>query len=817
MTRSSWTHRKGDRKRVVVIGAGVAGMTAAHELVERGYEVEVVEMSAQPFDPDVPRIGGMARTSWARVPPVDPEQEVSGTPAGQPIQLLTDHAPPPIDMKLADLRSWEAAQFDSSLQALPHRRERTLIRAKGEAAATAAKAAKAAKAAALDANDPIDRVSVISSRELSADERGMLRQMLRDYGVTWGVVPAADELGPEDARVQIAMEGSRVAGEHGFRFFPSFYRHMFDTMKRIPIEEAAIGGSAGVLTADSPRTVFDALLSAEVLQLGLAPVGDRARSFDIARRPMRSVQDIRAFFAHVLENAGYRGEDLFRLAHRYAEYLTSAPVRRTERYEKMSWSEFLGLHERFSEYFASHVNSGAQALVAMSSETNDARTIGSIAMQLTLDQMRDNPSDYTDGTLRGPTTIELFEPWQAYLVSQGVRFACAELAGFYGSGMAVRPAFGRRRPARDGDPLDRRSFTLADIAPADYYVVTVPVDKFQALFDRDGRSTAVWIAPEGAPPLLSRGDLLDANQLHLQIDDHKGHHGGAGASENNDDIAKVLAFPLGDVAKHPDTGPLRYMSGIQFYFPADVRVILGHTVCLDSAWGVSYISQVQYWQDHIRDQSGVRGIFSAIFTRFEEKAAGGVGNELKTALECTADEIADRVWRQILEAWDEEKYGKLPQPEYYYLDESLRYVEQTRTWANDTPYLVNRVGDWDKRGGVRLLNGNYAYRMQLGHTVFAGAFMRTQTRLNTMEAANESGRRAVNAVLEHDHAPHQLCNLWNIEDHEIPDARPLRELDARVFARGGRHIMRHAGFEVVLRTMPWDLLRLGLPTTRESP
>lgn len=30
-------------------------------------------------------------------------------------------------------------------------------------------------------------------------------------------------------------EQSRLPGEHGFRFFPSFYRHVFDTMSRIPV------------------------------------------------------------------------------------------------------------------------------------------------------------------------------------------------------------------------------------------------------------------------------------------------------------------------------------------------------------------------------------------------------------------------------------------------------------------------------------------------------------------------------------------------------------------------------------------------------
>src|SRR5436189_4967196 len=44
------------RGKVHVLGAGIAGLTAAHELVERGYEVHVYEASFQP--------GGKAATQY---------------------------------------------------------------------------------------------------------------------------------------------------------------------------------------------------------------------------------------------------------------------------------------------------------------------------------------------------------------------------------------------------------------------------------------------------------------------------------------------------------------------------------------------------------------------------------------------------------------------------------------------------------------------------------------------------------------------------------------------------------------------------------
>src|SRR5690349_18908296 len=43
-------------KKVIILGAGVAGMSAAHELIERGFEVEVYERN--------PIAGGKARSVY---------------------------------------------------------------------------------------------------------------------------------------------------------------------------------------------------------------------------------------------------------------------------------------------------------------------------------------------------------------------------------------------------------------------------------------------------------------------------------------------------------------------------------------------------------------------------------------------------------------------------------------------------------------------------------------------------------------------------------------------------------------------------------
>src|SRR4051794_2767425 len=44
---NSTCRSKGMRQKVIVVGAGVGGLTAAHELIERDFEVHVIERRSQ--------------------------------------------------------------------------------------------------------------------------------------------------------------------------------------------------------------------------------------------------------------------------------------------------------------------------------------------------------------------------------------------------------------------------------------------------------------------------------------------------------------------------------------------------------------------------------------------------------------------------------------------------------------------------------------------------------------------------------------------------------------------------------------------------
>jgi uncharacterized protein with NAD-binding domain and iron-sulfur cluster len=776
-------------KRVVVVGGGIAGLTAAQELAERGYEVEVVENAADPYTPGQPRLGGMARTAWARVPL--PSQDAplveravaaaAPTEGSSPFDrkaLKADDVPAPVILTFNGEVPPSVDKVGLARVVVNYCADK-----KNEATLSliAVKSEADAQASSVLGTLGDDRVAELMKRWISTEvvDRNFTLSVLRNnkyVGVGY---------------LQVGVQSARVPGEHGFRFFPSFYRHMFDTMQRIPIPEVSLDDPpvfGSVLQADSARTVFDNLISGTSVDLAFAPDPDAKRkqegrrAFTVPRTPVTSQEASRRMKANALEKAGYRGLDVVRLMTKYLEYMTSSPERRRQEYEQQSWADFMGLSGGgYSPYFAGQVNGGAQALVAMSTKTNDARTIGTPATQLILDQLRSGPR--TDGILNGPTSTALFAPWQTYLQTLGVRFTCAKLCGFRSEGMAVLPVFG----AGAG---------TVNVDPADYYVMAIPVVDFQRL-----------VPEQPSAALSGRAELLEANRQCLQLEDDVP---GMSEGEDRDDFRKCLEFSVNDYVAKPDEGPFRYMSGIQFFFARNVSLIGGHSMCPDSPWGVCYLSQAQYWQDRQRGDNGVRGVVSATFTQFEVEAAGRDG-VAKAAFNCTAAEIADRVWCQIAEAWDEKTHGPLPDPEYFYLDENLTRGSDGR-WTNKTPYLVNDIDTWPKRGGVRTDDDDYRYVLQFGHTVFAGVFMRTWTRMNTMEAANETGRRAANAILAHDNADATPCPLWNMENNEIPELLALRDLDRRVLARGGKHPIRSNAFEMLLRATPWDLMRLSLPT-----
>lgn len=194
-----------------------------------------------------------------------------------------------------------------------------------------------------------------------------------------------------------------LPGEHGFRFFPGFYRHLIDTMERIPDR----GGNVARHLVPATRIL-------------MAQAGKRNELISPAQRPT-SLGDV-AVLLQFLWDFGTRIHippwELAGLAERLLTLLCSCDERRYEQWERMSWWDFCDADCR-SEDFQRFLGDGlTRTLVAAQGRKMSARTGGLIVSQLFLDIM--GRSRDIDRVLDGPTSEVWIDPWVARLEDLGV-------------------------------------------------------------------------------------------------------------------------------------------------------------------------------------------------------------------------------------------------------------------------------------------------------------------------------------------------------------------------------------------------------------
>jgi hypothetical protein len=103
-----------------------------------------------------------------------------------------------------------------------------------------------------------------------------------------------------------------------------------------------------------------------------------------------------------------------------------------------------------------------------------------------------------------------------------------------------------------------------------------------------------------------------------------------------------------------------------------------------------------------------------------------------------------------------------------------------RPLENNSRMLINTEGSWDRRPTARTT---------LPNLVLAGDYVRTSTDFASMEAANESARRAVNAILDDAGVTARRAEVKELQEPE--EFRwvigPLRLLDQVCYATGLPH------------------------------
>lgn len=809
----------GGAARVLVVGAGVSGLTAAHELVDRGFFVEVVEKLARPFRTRTCEPGGLARSQWSAVMSTSEVTVVEPLMAGpKPLGEALDRddriAFDPCRFDLSTKAFWQIDQVKDRLLAY-------LAAGGGSRESpprSIAIAGYAFEGELWDAVTRTARVPVLEPELLLCDERfglttgdiglyynlvgrpmdsplrrlshlramavwGRLRTIMGgdfggfavDFGGLGDAVPdlVGADSGFGQAFVEIRSYDPVLPGEHGYRFFPSFYRHVFDTMRRTPVleraevepHEVALAREIGRSRAsgefrvsratESYRTVFDNLVP--TLDFKIA-TGDGRAPIAVPRTRAGSFAEVRSLALQMFGRLKIEAADLARFTLKLAQYATSCAARR-QTYEEQTWADFVAA-DRCSQAFRDALERWPQALVGIRSTVADARTVGTISMQLLLDQT--TSAGVRDATLNGPTSTAWFAPWQEYLAARGVRFHRATLEGLRLDGGRASCEWEGGRPDLVGEP----DYLLLALSPLETHRVI----------------SSMWRAASGPERAAFRPELRAILDLFGRTDAGDG------------------ALPV-DRSLSAESGPVRHYGGIQFYLPHDLGPAEGHIYLAASDYRLSAISQAQHWRQRLSkggagDIAGGDPLLASLLCVLSIDIGdwySASSRSGKRAVDCSRDELAEEVWDQLCKAVSHGGWTPAPYVGYH-IDDDMVYGPRRRDppEKNASPYLVCQASDWKMRPQIEDLSRGYDVFFH--NLSVAGTLMPTFTRLTTMESANESARHAVNGLLR-EHARKtevpvaRRCLVWNPEDEEIADLDWLKDLDADLHARGLPHFL----------------------------
>jgi uncharacterized protein with NAD-binding domain and iron-sulfur cluster len=274
-----------------------------------------------------------------------------------------------------------------------------------------------------------------------------------------------------------------LPGEHGFRFFPGFYKHVTDTMSRIPF---------GVSGANCRDNLVQATRILLARQGKIDPIW-------VARFP-ETLDDFRTAFFALFDKLDIPHPEIAFFVTRLLALATSCEERYVEEYEQIAW-DFIQA-EAGPKLSQIPRPGDERSLVAMRAEESSTRTVGRILLQLFYGILV--PGRVFDRLLAGPTNDVWIDPWRKHLTDRlGVTLVPnATVRSFNLAGDRIRSV------------SIERNGQLEEIT-ADFHVAAMPVEIMQGL-----------VTPElvhAAPSLARLGELrtewMNGIQFYLETDE----------------------------------------------------------------------------------------------------------------------------------------------------------------------------------------------------------------------------------------------------------------------------------------------------------
>ncbi|WP_051296273.1 hydroxysqualene dehydroxylase [Eisenibacter elegans] len=248
-----------------------------------------------------------------------------------------------------------------------------------------------------------------------------------------------------------------LPGEHGFRFFPGFYKHITDTMQRTPTGR---GGHC------ADNLVFSQ--TAMMASFGKPPL------LTLVNFP-KSLKDLELMlfaFVEAPEVTGLTHEDASFFASKLWQLMSSSFERRADEYERISWWEFTEAAARSKAYQQYFVGGLTRTLVAAKAEEVSTKTGGNILLQLLF--LMANPKAHADRVLNQPTNEAWLYPWRDYLLQKGVQYhhGCEVVGLKYQDGQI------RSATIQDSEGVKEE-------ITADFFISAMPVERIAALLNED--------------------------------------------------------------------------------------------------------------------------------------------------------------------------------------------------------------------------------------------------------------------------------------------------------------------------------------------
>ena len=576
------------------------------------------------------------------------------------------------------------------------------------------------------------------ARSLSVETvAGDLRLRPGRYGELNGVYPAKDILG--------------MPAEHGFRFFPGFYRHLTDTLSRIPSSRRP------------GRHVIDDLVNVEQDAYAQA---NKPFFYIPTHRPM-TLHELISALTRVLGHPSF-GVPLHEAAfavYKLVDAFTMCLERREHELDGRSWWDYMHADTMSQRYRSVVVEGLTQNFVAMDAKMSSTKSVINILARLLNDFLR--PGGTIDRVLDGPTSEVWIEQWRAYLEATRKEVGQSPVKFRLGKkGMVDRLLFDEASSRITGIKLRDGGEVQAD-----YFVAAVPIE---SMIDILNKSDAAIQTHAPSLALLKNPGLKVNWMSGLLYYLHEEETMGVGhvvyldspwaltsISQNQFWIRKVSTYP-----PQKANGILSVI--ISDWFESSSRI---HKTAQQTDNPPELAAETLA---QIRER--LHGRMSAHIDWHNI-----VGFYLDPALEFQSEVVKDPNTGFYVSLMGLMPARDFSQRKAYLIegfspDPDLAFRVET----NLEPLFINTVNSWELRPHART---------EISNLFLASDYVRTRTDLATMEGANEAARWAVNGIL-HDLEKQEKvrlrrCGLFMFEEPAV--FAPSRRIDKWLFDRGLPH------------------------------